>query len=121
MTVRWSPTTKSPSSSFADRGIHTVHVQPPDRRCGRAVAVIRQVCENHPAEPACRPYLRRPFIMRRVSTVLIPAFVLSCLAVMTVSAGAQNPGGSPEGKKMKNPVASSPESIKAGQALFQKN
>ena len=40
---------------------------------------------------------------------------------MTVAAGAQNPGGSPEGKKMKNPVASSPESIKAGQAAFQKN
>ena len=59
--------------------------------------------------------------MRRVSTVLIPALALSCVALMTVSAGAQNPGGSPEGKKMKNPVASSPESIKAGQAAFQKN
>ena len=40
---------------------------------------------------------------------------------MSVTAGAQNPGGSPDGKKMKNPVASSPESIKAGQAAFQKN
>jgi mono/diheme cytochrome c family protein len=59
--------------------------------------------------------------MRRVSTVLIPAFVLSCAALMTVTVGAQNPGGSPEGKKMKNPVPSSPESIKAGQAIFQKN
>src|SRR6478672_3270957 len=59
--------------------------------------------------------------MRRVSTVLIPALALSCVALMTVSAGAQNPGGSPEGKKMKNPVASSPESIKAGAAAFQKN
>ena len=54
--------------------------------------------------------------MRRVSTALIPALALSCVALMTVAAGAQNPGGSPEGKKMKNPVASSPESIKAGQA-----
>ena len=40
---------------------------------------------------------------------------------MSISAGAQNPGGSPEGKKMKNPVASSADSIKAGQATFQKN
>src|SRR4051812_47074331 len=60
-------------------------------------------------------------IMRRVSTALIPAFALSFVALATVIAGAQNPGGSPEGKKMKNPVASSPESIKAGQALFPKN
>jgi mono/diheme cytochrome c family protein len=59
--------------------------------------------------------------MRRVSTVLIPAFVLSFAAIMTVTVGAQNPGGSPEGKKMKNAVPSSPESIKAGQATFQKN
>ena len=59
--------------------------------------------------------------MRRVSTALISALALSCVALMTVSAGAQNPGGSPEGKKMKSPVASSPESIKAGQTAFQKN
>ena len=59
--------------------------------------------------------------MRRVSTALIPALALSCVALASVTARAQNPGGSPEGKKMKNPVASSPESIKAGQAAFQKN
>src|SRR5476649_2645036 len=59
--------------------------------------------------------------MRRVSTAVISVLALSCVALMTVSVGAQNPGGSPEGKKMKNPVASSPESIKAGQAAFQKN
>jgi len=59
--------------------------------------------------------------MRRVSTVLIPAFVLSFAAIMTVTVGAQNPGGSPEGKKIKNPVPSSADSIKAGQATFQKN
>ena len=59
--------------------------------------------------------------MRRVSTVCvsIPAFALAIL-LASVSA-AQNPGGSDAGKKMKNPVATSPESIKAGQALFQKN
>jgi mono/diheme cytochrome c family protein len=60
-------------------------------------------------------------IMRRVSTALVPAFALSFIALVTVIAGAQNPGGSPDGKKMKNPVASSPDSIKAGQAAFQKN
>jgi mono/diheme cytochrome c family protein len=60
-------------------------------------------------------------IMRRISTVLIPALALCCVALITVNAGAQNPGGSPDGKKMKNPVASSPDSIKAGQAAFQKN
>src|ERR1700759_5099209 len=60
-------------------------------------------------------------IMRRVSTALVPALALSCVALLTVSAGAQNPGGRAEGKKMKTPVASSPDSIKAGQAAFQKN
>ena len=59
--------------------------------------------------------------MRRVSTRLIPVLTLACVALLTVGAGAQNPGGNPEAAKMKNPVASSPASIKAGQALFQKN
>ena len=59
--------------------------------------------------------------MRRVTTAVI-ALSTAALAVLLVSpVAAQNPGGSAEGKKMKNPVASSPESIKAGQALFQKN
>jgi mono/diheme cytochrome c family protein len=55
---------------------------------------------------------------------LNPASVISafaCALLVTASVAAQNPGGSPEAKKMKNPVASSPESIKAGQAAFQKN
>src|SRR6185369_6601583 len=87
---------------------------------------LAEVCENHPAEPACRHHAPSSIkemnqIMRRVSTALIPVLALSCTALMTVALGAQNPGGSPEGKKMKNPVASSPESIKAGQAAFQKN
>jgi mono/diheme cytochrome c family protein len=42
-------------------------------------------------------------------------------ALIPLQVAAQNPGGSPEAKKIKNPVASSPESIKAGQGLFQKN
>jgi mono/diheme cytochrome c family protein len=58
--------------------------------------------------------------MRRVSTRLIPALALAWVAAFSVAAGAQNPGGNPEAKKMKNPVASTPESIKAGQAAFQK-
>ena len=59
--------------------------------------------------------------MRRVSNGFLPALVLALLAIVAVSAAAQNPGGSPEGKKLKNPVASTPESIKAGQASFQKS
>ena len=58
--------------------------------------------------------------MRRVSNGFLPALVLALLAIVAVSAAAQNPGGSPEGKKLKNPVASTPESIKGGQASFQK-
>jgi mono/diheme cytochrome c family protein len=59
--------------------------------------------------------------MRRISSCTISVFALACLVLLAVPAAAQNPGGSAEGKKMKNPVASSPDSIKAGQALFQKN
>jgi mono/diheme cytochrome c family protein len=57
--------------------------------------------------------------MRRVSNGLIPAFVF--VLASTAFVAAQNPGGSPEAKKMKNPVPSSPASIQAGQALFTKN
>jgi mono/diheme cytochrome c family protein len=61
--------------------------------------------------------------MRRLTTALISvwAIVLMSALALTVPIAAQNPGGSAEGKKLKNPVASSPESIKAGQQLFQKN
>ena len=51
----------------------------------------------------------------------IPLLALACAALVALPASAQNPGGNPEAKKMKNPVASSPDSIKAGQQLFQKN
>jgi mono/diheme cytochrome c family protein len=60
-------------------------------------------------------------IMRRLTTLFVPALAIAGIALMSVSAGAQNPGGSPEGKKLKNPVASSPESIAAGKAAFTKN
>ena len=55
--------------------------------------------------------------MRRASTALIAMLVCAWVAV----AVAQNPGGSEAGKKMKNPVPASAESIAAGKALFQKN
>src|SRR5207247_1413601 len=48
---------------------------------------------------------------------LITGFVF----LFGVAVAAQNPGGSEAGKQLKNPVAATPESIKAGQALFQKN
>jgi hypothetical protein len=54
--------------------------------------------------------------MRCPSTTIISA--CACAFVLTVGVAAQNPGGNPDAKKMKNPVASSPESIKAGQALY---
>jgi len=59
--------------------------------------------------------------MRRVPTALMSVSALALSAFLATSALAQNPGGSPEGKNLKNPVPSSPESIKAGQAVFQKN
>ena len=59
--------------------------------------------------------------MRRFTTALIPASAVALAVLLVVPIAAQNPGGSAEGKKLKNPVASSPESIKAGQQLFQKN
>jgi mono/diheme cytochrome c family protein len=59
--------------------------------------------------------------MRRLATAVIPLSTVALVALLALPLSAQNPGGSPEGKKLKNPVASSPESIKAGQAVFQKN
>jgi mono/diheme cytochrome c family protein len=58
--------------------------------------------------------------MRRVSNGFLPALAIVLVALAAASAVAQNIGGSPEGKKLKNPVPSTPESIKAGQASFQK-
>jgi mono/diheme cytochrome c family protein len=57
--------------------------------------------------------------MRRVFSAVVFGFGLVLVAITVVS--AQNPGGSPDGKKMKSPVASSADSIAAGQALFTKN
>jgi mono/diheme cytochrome c family protein len=57
--------------------------------------------------------------MHRIFSSVMFGFGVALVAIVAVS--AQNPGGSAEGKKMKNPVPSSPESIAAGQALFAKN
>ena len=46
---------------------------------------------------------------------------LACAFLASAGLAAQNPGGSPDAKKMKNPVAATPQSIKAGQSVFQKN
>ena len=57
--------------------------------------------------------------MHRVSSSLMFGLGLALVAMTTLS--AQNPGGSAEGKAMKNPVASSAASIAAGQAAYPKN
>jgi mono/diheme cytochrome c family protein len=49
------------------------------------------------------------------------AIAFAGILLVTAGLAAQNPGGNPDAKKMKNPVAASPDSIKAGQAAFQKN
>ena len=61
--------------------------------------------------------------MRRTSTALTAGFALAFIAVASLSVGtsAQSIGGSPEARKVKNPVAATPESIAAGKALFMKN
>jgi mono/diheme cytochrome c family protein len=57
--------------------------------------------------------------MHRVSSSLIFGLVLA-LAAMT-SLSAQNPGGSPAGKALKNPVKATADSIAAGQAAYARN
>ena len=49
----------------------------------------------------------------------VVGFGVALVAIAAVS--AQNPGGSEEGKKIKNPVPSSADSVAAGQAAFTKN
>ena len=56
--------------------------------------------------------------MIRVSSLM---FGLGLALVAATTLSAQNPGGSPAGKAMKNPVAASAESIASGQAAYAKN
>jgi mono/diheme cytochrome c family protein len=53
--------------------------------------------------------------MHRLSSI-----VAVVCTVLVAGVQAQNPGGSPAGKALKNPVASSPASITAGQQTYQK-
>lgn len=57
--------------------------------------------------------------MRRVSCVTFAAF-MTALVLVGPAVLAQNPGGSPEGKKLKNPVPATPASIEAGHAAYTK-
>ena len=57
--------------------------------------------------------------MRLASSALLFGVLLACTTAVGLS--AQNPGGSPEGKALKNPVATSAESVAAGQALYGRN
>lgn len=54
--------------------------------------------------------------MRRVVIGLVPLLVCAWAA----TAAAQNPGGSAEGRQMKNPVPASADSVAKGKALFHK-
>ena len=58
--------------------------------------------------------------MRRASNAAMVGSVLAFVALVAVSLSAQGNGGSAEGRKMKNPVASSAASITAGKAAYQK-
>ena len=58
--------------------------------------------------------------MRRLSIGIIGLFGCALVAVSGSTAAAQNPGGNPDAAKIKNPVAASPDSVKAGQASYQK-
>jgi mono/diheme cytochrome c family protein len=57
--------------------------------------------------------------MSRASTGLIVGTVFALVCLVRVS--AQNPGGNPEAKKLKNPVKASPQSIATGKDLYTKN
>jgi mono/diheme cytochrome c family protein len=51
----------------------------------------------------------------------IAAFAAAGLIFAAHNTHAQNPGGDPEARAMKNPVASTVASVTAGAALFKKN
>ena len=64
--------------------------------------------------------------MPRVSSMISIGCAVACVAVASLAMvgaplRAQGLGGSPEGKKMKNPVASSADSLAAGKAAYEKN
>jgi mono/diheme cytochrome c family protein len=56
--------------------------------------------------------------MRRVSVTVLFSAVALVVAAFTVQ--AQEPGGNPEARKLKNPVASTQASVTAGAAAYKK-
>jgi cbb3-type cytochrome c oxidase subunit III len=58
--------------------------------------------------------------MYRLSTLGMTALVVTWLT-LTVVVGAQNPGGSAEGKALKNPVPVNDTTLAEGKQLFTKN
>ena len=58
--------------------------------------------------------------MRPLSPAVTAGIALAICLVASAGVHAQNPGGNPEARKMKNPVASSAASIAAGKATFLK-
>jgi mono/diheme cytochrome c family protein len=59
--------------------------------------------------------------MSRLATLVIGALVIGWIGLSSAAAATQNPGGSPEARKVKNPVAPTAASLKAGQQLYEKN
>ena len=58
--------------------------------------------------------------MRRASKGIVIGFVGLSVAVFAAGATGQEVGGNPEAKKVKNPVAATPQSIAAGKQAFEK-
>src|SRR2546425_115975 len=58
--------------------------------------------------------------MRRMSKGIVFGLVGLAVCVLAVAASGQEPGGNPEARKMKNPVAATPQSIAAGKQTFDK-
>jgi mono/diheme cytochrome c family protein len=56
--------------------------------------------------------------MRRVSVTVLLSAAAVLIAAFTVQ--AQNPGGNPEARKLKNPVAATQASVTAGAAAYKK-
>src|SRR5689334_24448169 len=67
------------------------------------------------ADKMCPHFWRSIRVNSRLFRTLIAALVLTCAARIVTSAQ-----GNPEAAKVKNPVASTPESIAAGKTVFTK-
>ena len=59
--------------------------------------------------------------MPRWSLFVSGIFLITWMMIAAASIAAQNPGGSPEARKIKNPVAPTAASIEKGAQLFAKN